>query len=192
MQIKLKSLIVPVIAGALLVGCASGYYSQVPEPFTSNFETQQIDNENYQDKLQNLVDKNFKKAEVKIVTNHFNVLIVGEVESSGTKVALNQFIKHQQNTKKIFDYSIVNPKPSLHTSSFLASDIRDRLAQEPDISVDNMSITVVSGVAYLMGTNVGNLTHLDRAIKGVDAIDGVKQVVNLVQPGVYDYNLDQE
>lgn len=187
MYIKARTLILTSITCFIFTGCASYFYSQVPEPFTTNAETLAMDNQSYQKKLQKMVDKNFSKADIKITTDHFNVLIAGQVESKKTKDALTMFIKKQQFVRDVYNYTTIAAKPSYSSSSSIVSDVEDRLAQEPDIDSNKITVTFVDGVIYLMGTNIGDLTHLNRAIKGVYAINGVNKVVDLVRPGVADY-----
>lgn len=187
MNSKAKRLAVIVLAGTVFTGCSSSYYSKVPGPFTSNVENQESDNINYQNKLQKLVDKQFPKAEVKIVADHFNVLVVGQVPNQETKDGILDFVSKRHGTGSIFDYMLVAPKPSLKYSSSITSDVKDRLKEEQDIDYTKVTVATVDGVVYLLGTNVGDLTHLARAIKGIYTIDGVTKVVNLVKPGPGDY-----
>lgn len=191
MYTKIRIFILTGLTCLLFSGCASYFYSEVPEPFTSNAETIALDNQSYQEKLQKMVDKKFPKADVEIVTDHFNVLIAGQVESKNTKTALANFIKQQQFVEDVYDYTTVTKKPSYSTSSSVISKVQDRLSKEPDIDATKITVAFVDGVVYLLGTNVGDLTHLSRAIEGVYVIDGVKKVVDLEKPGPTDYSSAQ-
>jgi osmotically-inducible protein OsmY len=160
----------------------------VPEPFTSNAETQEIDNSLYAKKLQKLVDKEFPKADLKIASDHFNILIVGQVDSQGTKEAVVELIKKQQAVREVFDYTTITENPSYDSSSSIVYKVQERLSKEPDIISKRITVIYADGVIYLMGTNIGDLSHLARAIKGIYVIEGVTKVVNLVIPGRSDYN----
>lgn len=187
MYIKVKTFIVSAVACVLFTGCQSYFYSQVPEPFTSNAETSAIDNQSYQEKLQKMVDKKFPKADIKITTDHFNVLIAGQVESQKTKEAATAFVQKQQYVRDVYNYTTITAKPSYSSSSSIVSQVQDRLSKEPDIDSSKVTVTYVDGVVYLMGSNIGNLTHYGRAIKGIYTISGVIKVVDLVKPGSEDY-----
>src|SRR6185437_3103273 len=187
MYYKIRTLIVTCLAAVLFTGCASYFYSHVPEPFTSNAETQAIDNKTFSKKLQKMVDKKFPDADLKIVSDHFNVLIAGQVESQKTKDAVVAVIKKQKYIRDVYDYTTITDKPSYNGSSSTESDAIDRLNEEQDIDSTNMKVVYVDSVIYLMGSNIGDLTHLNRAIRGIYTIGGVKKVVNLVKPGKYDY-----
>ncbi|MCC2644954.1 MAG: hypothetical protein K0R49_1187 [Burkholderiales bacterium] len=188
MYYKKLNLILLCLASVCITSCQSYFYSKVPEPFTSNAETQEIDNSLYAKKLQKLVDKEFPKADLKIASDHFNILIVGQVDSQGTKEAVVELIKKQQAVREVFDYTTITENPSYDSSSSIVYKVQERLSKEPDIISKRITVIYADGVIYLMGTNIGDLSHLARAIKGIYVIEGVTKVVNLVIPGRSDYN----
>jgi osmotically-inducible protein OsmY len=187
MHYKVRVLFITCLTSILFTGCASYFYSQVPEPFTTNAETQDIDNRAYSEKIQKMVDKKFPKADIKIVADHFNVLVAGQVESQKTKDDVVALVKAGKNIRDVYDYTTITAKPSYNGSSSIESDVKERLNQEPDLADARISVTYIDSVVYLMGTNIGDMTHLARAIKGIYAMEGVKKVVNLVKPGKLDY-----
>lgn len=187
MLIKIRTFILSGITCLVFTGCASYFYNEVTEPFTSNAETIAIDNQNYEKKLQKMIDKQFPKADMQITTDHFNVLIAGQVESQKTKDAATAFIKKQQYVRDVYNYTTIAAKPSYSSSSSIISEVKERLGKEPDIEANKITVTFVDGVVYLMGTNIGDLTHYARAIKGIYAISGVDKIVDLVKPGAQDY-----
>lgn len=188
---QIRNLTVTCALSLALTGCPSYFYSQVPEPFTSNAQTSALDNQNYQEKLQKMVDTKFPHASIKVTSSHFNVLIAGQVASKYTKNAIVKFIGQQDFVCKVYDYTTITSHPSYSTSSSVVSDVQLRLYKEPDISSDRITVTYVDGVVYLMGTNLGNLTHYALAIKGIYTIKGVHRVVDLVVPGKQDYYSDK-
>jgi len=187
-RVRLTNICLSLGVAVLLTACPSSYYSQVPEPFISNHENQIADSEHYQTKLQDLVNKQFaNNAKVKVVVNHFNVLVVGQVANQDTQVKLDAFIKNQTDTRTFWDYADIAATPSLKENSRLAKKVTERLASEQDLNLDDISVTVVDGTAYILGTNFGDITHLTYAIRGVYAIEGIKGVVNLAKPGSGDF-----
>jgi hypothetical protein len=134
-----------------------------------------------------LIDDKFPNVDVRVVSNHFNVLIVGQVDSRTTQVALEKFVKRQLEVRKVFDYTTISAKPDLKYSSSLTSDAQDRIATEYNIAPDKVTVIAVDGVVYVMGANIGDLTSLKEALNGVAAMKKVRKVVNLVQPGKEDY-----
>lgn len=188
MYYKNLNLIIMGLAAVMITSCQSYFYSKVPEPFTSNVETQEIDNSIYAKKLQKMVDKKFTNADIKIASDHFNVLVAGQVESQGTKDAVVALIKQQKVVREVFDYTTITEHPSYNNCSSIASKTEDRLSKEPDIISTRIDVVCVDSVVYLMGTNIGDMTHLNRAIKGIYVMEGVKKVVNLVRPGRSDYS----
>lgn len=187
-RVKFTNICLSLSAAVLLTACPSSYYSQIPEPFNSNHQNQLADSDHYETKLQDLVDKKFASiAKVKVVVNHFNVLVVGQVNSKDTQENLDAFIKRQTDTREFWDYTEVALKPSLKEDTGLAKKVTERLSDEQDINLDDISITVVDGIVYILGTNFGDVTHLTFAIRGVYAIEGVQGVVNLAKPGSGDF-----
>ncbi|MCC2625368.1 MAG: hypothetical protein K0R14_1241 [Burkholderiales bacterium] len=187
MYYKVRTLFITCLASILFTGCASYFYSQVPEPFPTNTENQEMDNKLYSKKIQKMVDKKFPKADLKIVADHFNVLVAGQVESQKTKDDVVALVRSLKDIRDVYDYTTITANPSYNGSSSIESDVKDRLSQEPNIADAKISVTYVDSVVYLMGTNVGDMTHLARAIKGIYAMEGVKKVVNLIKPGKSDY-----
>lgn len=187
-RIKLINACMALGVTVLLTGCPSSYYSQIPDPFISSHQNQLTDSLRYEDKLQDMIDKQFADAaKVKVIVNHFNVLVVGEVNSDSTQDKLNDLIKNQINTRELWDYTEVASKPKLKENTSLAKKVSSRLSDEKDLNLDDISVTVVDGVAYILGTNFGDITHLTYAIRGVYAIEGIKSVVNLAKPGSGDF-----
>lgn len=177
-----------IIINVVLSGCASSYYSPVAEPFVSNVESEKNDNINFQDKLQRMVDKQFsKEVKVLVYSNHFNVLVVGQVKNKQTEYQLVDFLKKQENVVSVWDYTSISSTMELNYSASQTQQSLYRLSQEQDIDSDKITVVAVDNIVYIMGTNVGDLTHLERAIKGIYTIGKVKQVINLVKMGNDDY-----
>jgi osmotically-inducible protein OsmY len=149
MQFDIKTYFLIGISCLVVNGCASYFYSQVPEPFTSNAETLAIDNQSYQNKLQTLVNQKFPQADIKIVTDHFNVLIAGQVESQKTKNSATVFIKKQQYVKDVYNYTTISKKPSYSSSSLITTAVNDRLNKEPDIDSKKITVVYIDGVVCI-------------------------------------------
>jgi osmotically-inducible protein OsmY len=115
------------------------------------------------------------------------VLLVGQVASNTDKATAETICKKWPSTQKIFNYLTVNAQPSLNMNSSITSDAKKRISMQYDIEPTAITVTTVDNVVYIMGTNIGNLSALDEAIKGIYSISNVNKVVNLEQKGSADY-----
>lgn len=181
--------LVGVIGG--LVGCSTESSFKVNQQLTAPYVTD-TDNQNNDDKalekrLNNILSDQLPQSKIKVVVDRFNVLLVGQVLSNGDKLQAETICKKWPGTKQVFNYIDVSDQPTLDTSSSISSDAIARIKSQYDVNSDNLKVITVDNIVYIMGTNVGNLTALDTAIKGIYTIPKVRKVINLEQKGNLDY-----
>lgn len=186
-KVTSKILSLAILANITLLGCSNVYYTDFGYSYT-NAANEQYDNTNFDKKMQRMVKQHFPTVKIKVVANYFDVLVVGEVDSQSTKDKIVKYIKSQHNVKQVWDYTTISSLPKLNYDSSIVSDVEDRLAREKDLQPNAIVVVAVDGVVYLMGTNIGNWTHLKTAIDGIYTIEGVTKVVNLIQRGPLDYS----
>ncbi len=174
-----------------LAGCSTNpttkISDQLTSPYLTNLDNQRTDDKMLRNKLQDQLDDEIKNSAIKVVVDHDNVLLVGQVASQSDSNQATVLCKQSSSVNKVFNYLTVAAKPSLNINSSVNNDAQDRLDTQIDIQGKRLTVITVDHVVYIMGTNIGNLTSLDYAIKGINNIEGVNQVVNLVQKGNFDY-----
>ena len=156
-------------------------------PYITDSENQKDDGQALSERLDDVLDAQIPTNKIKVVVDHYNVLLVGQVASNTDKATAETICKKWPSTQKIFNYLTVNAQPSLNMNSSITSDATKRISMQYDIEPTAITVTTVDNVVYIMGTNIGNLSALDEAIKGIYSISNVNKVVNLEQKGSADY-----
>lgn len=178
-----------------LFACSTESSFKVNQELTSPYITQaQAQHDNDKDlatRLGNVLSKQFPLSKIKVVVNNNDVLLVGQVKSNSDSIQAESVCKKWPGTEKVFNYLTLSDKPTLNTSSFMASDAQEKVKGFFDINFEVMDFIAVDNVIYIMGTNVGNLTALDTAIERMYSIPKVTKVVNLEQRGEDDYDVQK-
>lgn len=163
---------------------------QLTSPYVTDAENQRNDDAALEKRLSGIISDQLPQSKIKVVVTNFDVLLIGEVVSNSDKVQAETICKRWPGTKQVFNYLEVSDMPQINVSSSLADSVKDRISSQYDINITNIKVTAVDGVVYIMGTNIGNLTALQEAIKGVYTMPEVHKVVNLEQRGNLDYTID--
>lgn len=162
--------------------------SELTAPYYTDADNQAKDDKDLQNKLKNLYKTQILGNAIDITAYSGEVLLVGQVPNSSDKARAETIAKQIPYVKLVDNYLTVNAnKPVLNSNSSLADKAMARIKSQSDIDAQYVRVNAVDGVVYIMGSNLGNLTALDKAIKGIYAMDGVNQVINLVKPGDKDY-----
>ena len=179
------------IGSLLLWGCSTiasvKVSDQLTSPYITNADNQHADDQTLRNRLQDNLDDAISSNAIRVVVDNNNVLLVGQVSSQSDKDQATVECKKHPAVTKVFNYLTIAAKPSLNINSSITKESVARLARQNDIRGKYVNIITVDHIVYVMGTNVGNLTALQTAIDGIYSIDGVKKVVNLEQPGNFDY-----
>lgn len=162
--------------------------SELTAPYYTDADNQAKDDKDLQNKLKSLYKTQIPGNAIDITAYSGEVLLVGQVPSSSDKTRAAAIAKQIPYVKSVDNYLTINAnKPVLNSNSSLASRALARIKSQSDIDAQYVRVNAVDGVVYIMGSNLGNLTALNKAINGIYAMEGVTQVVNLVKPGDKDY-----
>jgi osmotically-inducible protein OsmY len=178
-----KKLFAGLVLLTLLSSCADPEYIHLNMPYNSAANNQLTDDKHFTKKLQELVDANYSEsASVRVISDYFDVLIVGEIKDVDTENHIATLIKSQQPIKKYFDYTVINEKPELLLDNSLNKKVQFRISQQLNITLIRLHSIVVNGVVYITGHIDENETDdLNTTISAIYTIPGVNKVVNLVQ-----------
>lgn len=190
--VKFKYLLALITGLSLLLTACSTEASfkvnaDLTAPYITDVENQRNDDLALASRLQDLLKSQIPTSKLRVLVDHYNVLLVGQVASNTDKATAESICKKWPSTQKIFNYLTVAAQPSLNISSSITNEAVRRVDMQYDIDTKALTIITVDNVVYLMGTNVGNLTALSDIIKGIYSIDDVNKVVNLEQRGPSDY-----
>lgn len=167
--------------------------AQLTSPYVTDEQTQKDSDTALAKRLNNVLDDQIPNSEIKVVVDHYNVLLVGQVASSNDKATAESICKKWPSTAQVLDYlTIVSPpnSPSLNTNSSISSDVKNLVEAKYDLDPNAVQIITVDNVVYIFGTNVGNLSALNDVIKNTYSINKVQKVVNLEQKGDQDYTTE--
>ena len=183
-----KSIFSVVALSLLIFGCSSPEYANLNPPYTSNQENLDADNVSMGKKIQRQVDQVFPRGDIKVVADDFNILLIGEINTRANHDQLTKLVRNQRDVKQVWNYTTVSPNPYLDYNSSLVKKVQARIALEKNIDPRKVTVAAIGGTVYLLGTNIGNLTYLERSIRGIYTINGVNNVINLTTVGRNDYN----
>lgn len=167
--------------------------AQLTSPYVTNEQTQKDSDTALAKRLNNILDDQIPNSEIKVVVDHYSVLLVGQVASSNDKATAESICKKWPSTAQVLNYlTIVSPpnSPSLNTNSSISSDVKNLVEAKYDLDPNAIQIITVDNVVYIFGTNVGNLSALNDVIKNTYSINKVQKVVNLEQKGDQDYTTE--
>ena len=164
-----------------LSGCSTPIGAVIQPYSTGPTQTQIDDDAALSQKLQDSVHTQYPTEGLMVVSNHFNVIVLGQYSNSAAKSEIDGLIQKQPGVKSVKDYATLQTKPKLNINKDLQQKAQARIASEQNISEENLNVVAVDNVVYVMGiVNTADQQNLNNAIIGISVIDGVLKVVNLV------------
>lgn len=177
---------------SIMVACSLPEYADVNSVYKTNQENIMNDDTNLAHKIEDKIKHTYPDAKVQVWANHFNVLVVGEVTTSAVRDWITNYAKSIEGVKKVYNYVTISAFPELKVNTDLTDKAKLRLAQEKNIYAKNVLVEIVGTTAYVMGTDIGNLTYFERALRGIAVMDGVDKIVNLTTVGKDDYRSKED
>lgn len=111
------------------------------------------------------------------------ILLAGQVPNQYDKDSIGAAVQKMNNISGVWNYLTVGKNQSIgqiSTDTYLTSAAKSRLIAQKDVNTNNIKVVTCNGVVYLMGRDAGSKTEINGAIGGIRSIDGVKDVVNLI------------
>ncbi|MBP9742743.1 MAG: BON domain-containing protein [Burkholderiales bacterium] len=185
---KLCGLILYVGIALIQLGCSVPAFANLNYPYTGRAENQMRDDSELSVKIETEIKERYLKSSVaiKVVADHYNVLLLGQVDSQDTKNSLSQLIKNEPSVKQYWDYTTISTAPMLHENAAVNKKALLRIKDEDNITLDSLQTATVDNVVYILGNiQAEEIDNMDSAITGINAIAGVVKVVNLTQVATY-------
>jgi osmotically-inducible protein OsmY len=188
-----KYLLSLVALSSILCACSTPpSFANLNVDYSTNEENITRDDLAISKKIQDKIEVMYPGSEVKVNSNHFNILVLGEVKTQKVKDGITSFVKAQPSVKKVWNYTTINAIPDFKINKDLVVDVKKRIMNEKNINTNNIVVEAVGDKVYLVGTDVGNLTYFARAIRGINSMEGVSKVINLTELGPDDYSSEEE
>jgi osmotically-inducible protein OsmY len=113
------------------------------------------------------------------------ILLAGQVPTPDDRDHAELATINTEGVKKVWNYlslSVNETAGDLTQDAYITSLAKSRLLGQSGVHSNNVKVVTCSGVVYLLGDqNAGDTVQIDGAIKGIKQINGVKNVVNLIQ-----------
>ena len=193
MRLNAKWIYLPILSVTLLIsGCGVPAYSELNTPYVGYRENQMNDDHALALKLQDKIKSTYgKNAATLVVVDHYNVLLLGEVESQTTKEQIGAMITAIPVVQTFWDYTTIATIPKLKDDASLTKKAQLRIKSENNIAIEEINATVVDGVAYITGNiKIDQIRNLNQAIAGIYSLDGINKVINLTKETKYGSNSD--
>ena len=182
--LKFISIGYSLICLTFLIGCSEFDYIKLNPDYATHEVNQKNDDKRFSQKLQNMLDYTYAESAiaVKVISNNFNVLLVGEVQNINIQNSIANLIQNQPQTKHYWDYTTINLFPKLYLDNSLNKQVEQRLTKQQNIISYKLRSITVYGVAYIMGNILPlDQSSLNHALDGINSLYGITKVVNLVQ-----------
>lgn len=177
------------LANLVLTGCTIvPPWADLNYPYQTALQNQTDDDAQLSQKLQDMISASYPStyAAVQVMTDHYNVLITGQVDSQATRDKIDSLVKAQPIVRDYYNYTTIHAAPKLYYNNSLAQKARDRIAAETNITIDSVHATSVENVVYVMGEiKQDEGVNIERVLAGIYAIPGVNKVVNLTTVTAY-------
>ncbi|MCX8514380.1 MAG: BON domain-containing protein, partial [Burkholderiales bacterium] len=164
-------------------GCSSPTYSKLNYSYNGAIENARIDNKEFAAKINNQIAEIYgSQAAVDVISDHFNILVVGQVESDGVADGIKFLIKSYPVVKSYISYATISSPPVLLTQEQVNKKVLDRIAAEDNLNQDNIQAVTIAGTVYIIGQiskyEAPNLKSIE---EGLYSIPGVYKVNNLIK-----------
>lgn len=113
-----------------------------------------------------------------------NVLLAGQVPNATIKAKAETATANVVGVKKVWNYLNIGPSEGVSAISqdaYLTSAAKTRLIAQKGVNANNIKVVTENAVVYLLGYKAGTTAGISAAINGIEEIDGVKKVVNLIK-----------
>ncbi len=143
-----------------------------------------FDDQGLEHKVNNVLAAQVPNGSFTVASYNSQVLLAGQVPS---QTALDKAVLAAHNTAgvtKVWNNLTIGPKESfsdITNDTYITSAAKTRLIAQKQVNTNNIKVVTCAGVVYLLGQNAGDKVQLDGAVQGIHQIDGVKNVVDLIQ-----------
>lgn len=111
-----------------------------------------------------------------------NVLLTGQVTTAALKAEMEQIAASVPKVKKVYNQLSVGPLTGAKTYSedtWITTKVRAELLASQGFDSSDIKVVTQSNIVYLLG--LGTQAQRDLAIQKIQAVSGVKEVVDLFQ-----------
>lgn len=143
-----------------------------------------VSDQNLERKVNNVLSAQVPSGSFTVASYRNEVLLAGQVPTAADKDKAFLAAKNTAGVKNVFDYITIRKNETfsqISNDTYLTSLAKSRLITQKKVNANNIKVVTCEKVVYLLGSNAGDSVQVNGAISGIRQIDGVKDVVNLIQ-----------
>lgn len=180
---KFNQLLVLSCAAVTFAGCATSSGTSASDSKSTAQNTSFFENQSLENSAEDILNKYYPKGNFSTVAYDDNVLLLGQIPTQADKDDATVRVKALPKVANVWNYLEVGKNEGIGqatTDSYLTTAAKSRLVAQKGVNTDSVKVVTENGTVYLLGKNAGNSIQVNGAVDGIKSIDGVKDVVNLI------------
>lgn len=164
-------------------GCANAAFSSA-EALYDRHEIQKKLNDHYQSikvyRKIYLDNDQYKNTHINITIFNQKILLTGFVSTKKQKENINNIVIKATNIKKVYNFIVIGPTPSILTrlsDAFITAKIRSQFLLEDELNPENIKVITENGTVFLMG--IVSPKEAQIAVNIARTTNGVQNVVKI-------------
>lgn len=142
-----------------------------------------FDDQNLEHKINQVLSAQIPKGSFTVASYNQEVLLAGQVPSNAAKKRAQLAVSNTEGVRKVWNYLTVGHNEgtgAISKDAYLTSSAKSRLIAQKDVNTNNIKVVTSNKVVYLLGAKSGSPEQISSAINGIKSINGVRNVVNLI------------
>jgi osmotically-inducible protein OsmY len=189
MQQRMITCIILLGLGFIFYGCAATVIGAgVGSVVASSTDTRGIgvvvDDQTLEHRVNKELSKQIPSGNFTVASFNQNVLVAGQINSEANYQQVHHAVVSVNGVKRVWNYTNIAPKETLAEISkdaYITSVAKTRLILQKQVNANNIKVVTCDKVVYLLGRDAGLRYQVQGAIQAIKQIDGVHNVVNLIQ-----------
>lgn len=143
-----------------------------------------VDDQTLEHNVNVVLGKQAPEGSYTVASFNGHVLLAGQVPSAEYRAKAELAVKNTVGVKSVHNYLTISKNESLSDISndtYLTSAAKTRLIGQKGVNTNNIKVVTCAGTVYLLGKDAGVPEQLNAAVIGIKQIDGVRNVVDLIQ-----------
>lgn len=178
------------IASINLTGCAvavvgAGAGAAAASGTDSRGFSTVVSDQTLEHKVNSVLDAQVASGSYTVASYNGHVLLAGQVPNQNAKDKAELAVTNTEGVKKVWNYLTIGKNETIGqitNDTYITSAAKSRLIAQKNVNTNNIKVVTCAGTVYLLGgKDAGDPTQINGAIKGIDEIDDVKKVVNLIK-----------
>ena len=163
---------------SILTGCASAPFVVTDPRSISTVSKDQYDKQSLS---VSLMGSDYKTDHVSVEAYNRRILLTGQASSYSQKRKIVQLASNTDGVTKVFDYITVSStyNSTMTEDTYITGKVKSLLFSTGDVNSNDVKVVTANGVVYLLG--IIDKKQKEKMIEATQSVDGVKEVVPLLQ-----------